>query len=243
MNDMMIYDGIHPTLQGELKDKAREVVGLIKKTSGDLYRIGEILSEVKGTLDSRKFIGWCEQEIGVKKSTAYSYLSIFDRFSEKKEIVNNIEPWALITLSSKSTPQYVVDEAVQKAESGETVTQKETKKIIQEGKKREKELDVPPPPEPPKDRLGSAIPAGIERRFQLDEHLDSIKMLTAKIQEHAMLLRQSGLVKMDYDKVIDRAKSIWSECDKFHPVFVCRSCRGEGCGKCDHQGWIRSTSG
>lgn len=249
MNDMTIYEGIHPTLQAELKNQASEVQGLIRKTSDDLYRIGEILSDVKSTLHNKNFARWCESEVGIKKTTAYRYLSIYERFSDNKEIVSKLDPGVLMDLSVKSTPQMVVDKVVEKAESGEQVDSRETKRYIAEAKQREKEIATPPKPDRPQDKFGNDIPESIESRFQLEDNLAAIKLLTAKIQEHTMILRQDGIVKIDHQQMIDRSKWIYDEVDRHHPIFVCKTCAGAGwdtfskrCEPCKGQGWILSTS-
>ena len=247
MTDMEIYQGVHPTLQGELQSHAQEVTRLIRKTSDDLYRIGEILSVVKSVLNARQFDKWCTAEVGVSRASAYRYLAIFKRFSKEKDLISNIEPAALINLSEKKTPEYVVEKAMDRARDGESVGTKDIQNIIKDGRDREKSIKPPPPPRP-KDILGTAIPEVIERRFVADVALGAIKTLTAKIQEHAMVVQQiikdagdQPWIEIDFSAVIDRAKWTYDEIDKHHPVFVCRSCRGEGCGKCKHRGWVEST--
>ena len=239
MNEMSIYDGIHPTLKGELQNQAMEVQSLVRKTSDDLYRIGEILSDVKSTLHNKNFARWCESEVGIKKSSAYKYLSIYERFSDKKEIVSKLHPGVLMDLSVKSTPQMVVDKVVEKAESGEQVDSKETKRYIVEAKQREKEIATPPKPDRPQDKFGNDIPESLERRFQLEENLAAIKLLTAKIQEHTMILRQAGIVKISHQHIIDRAKWIYDEIDNHHPVFICKMCKGDGCSLCKQTGTLQ----
>lgn len=246
MGDMTIYEGIHPTLQGELQNQAKEVISLIRKTSDDLYRIGQILSSVKETLQGKSFSKWCESEVGIKKATAYRYLSIFDRFSDQREIIGNIDPAALINLAAKSTPQTVVDQVIIKAKEGIHVSNKETKDILDDMKKRENALLTPPEPEEPprpQDLFGNEIPPILERRFQLGENLEAIKLLTAKIQEHAMILRQAGgVVKVNHQQIIDRVKWIYDEIDEHHPVFICKMCKGEGCTLCKQTGTLKVLS-
>ena len=250
MNEMSIYDGIHPTLQGELQSQASEVRSLIRKTSDDLYRIGEILASVKDTLHNRNFAKWCELEVGIKKTTAYRYLGIYERFSEKREIVGNIDPAVLMDMSVKSTPQVVVDKVVEKAESGEQVSSSDTKEFIAEVKEREKKILTAAEPPRPKDMLGTDIPESLEERFEFDTRMSAIKKLTAAIQEHTMLIEQgSSGVEMMYEQIRDRARWIFDEVDHHHPIFVCKTCGGGGwddfikrCEPCKGKGWIRSTS-
>ena len=250
MSDMTIYDGIHPTLQGELQSQATEVRSLIRKTSDDLYRIGEILASVKETLQNRNFSKWCELEVGIKKSSAYKYLSIYDRFSEKKGIVGNIDPGVLMDMGVKSTPQVVVDKVVEKAEAGEQVSASDAKEFIAEVKEREKQIITAAEPPRPKDMLGTDIPESLEERFKSDNRMSAIKKLTAAIQEHTLLIEQGASgVEMMYEQIRDRARWIFDEVDHHHPVFVCQTCGGGGwddfikrCRPCKGKGWIRSTS-
>ena len=245
MSDMTIYEGIHPTLQGELQSQAKEVIGLIRKTSDDLYRIGQILSSVKETLQGKSFSKWCEAEVGIKQATAYRYLSIFEKFSDQREIIGNIDPTALINLAAKSTPQTVLDQVITKAKEGIHVSNKETKDILDDMKARENALLTPPEPEEPprpQDSFGNEIPPILQRRFQLEENLSAIKLLTAKIQEHAMILRQAGIVKISHQHIIDRAKWIYDEIDTHHPVFICKMCKGEGCTLCKQTGTLKVLS-
>ena len=250
MNEIAIYDGIHPTLQGELQRQATEVRSLIRKTSDDLYRIGAILASVKDTLHNRNFAKWCELEVGIKKTTAYRYLGIYERFSEKREIVGNIDPAVVMDMSVKSTPQVVVDKVVEKAESGEQVSSSDTKEFIAEVKEREKKILPAAEPPRPKDMLGTDIPESLEERFEFDTRMSAIKKLTAAIQEHTMLIEQgSSGVEMMYEQIRDRARWIFDEVDHHHPIFVCKTCGGGGwddfikrCEPCKGKGWIRATS-
>jgi len=76
-----VYDGMSPALATTLQGMAEDLRNLIRRTADDLFRIGAIMYDVSQSLKGDNFSDWCDQELGIKRSTAYNYLQIYKRFS------------------------------------------------------------------------------------------------------------------------------------------------------------------
>ena len=246
-----VYDGMSPALATTLQGMAEDLRNLIRRTADDLFRIGAIMYDVSQSLKGDNFSDWCDQELGIKRSTAYNYLQIYKRFSSHvnspEDILGSIDATAMLTLSGKSVPEYIVEEAIDKAKAGEKIGDIEAKEMIQDGKKKEKEFleelkEKEKEEVRPQDRVGNEIPDRLIARFEQQKHTEAIKLMSSKIQEAAFEIQNAGIVPLNFESVIGRAKYIWNEADAFSPILVCRKCRGsgEGCSHCHGEGCTRA---
>ena len=101
----------------------------LKKTMADMVAIGEDLIAVKDRLDHGQFRQWIISEFGWSKSTASNYMRIHDAFSNVQNL--DICPSAAITLSAESVSDEAFAEAIERAESGETITHATAQEIIE----------------------------------------------------------------------------------------------------------------
>jgi len=137
--------------------------------------------------------------------------------------------------------------AIDKAKAGEKIGDIEAKEMIQDGKKKEKEFleelkEKEKEEVRPQDRVGNEIPDRLIARFEQQKHTEAIKLMSSKIQEAAFEIQNAGIVPLNFESVIGRAKYIWNEADAFSPILVCRKCRGsgEGCSHCHGEGCTRA---
>lgn len=99
----------------------------LKRTVQDIIESGKDLIQIKPTLAGH-FESWFEFETGLDRHMAYKFILAAERFGDG--MVNNlpsISPTVIYLLSAPSTPESVVAQAIEKAESGEKVTIAEVK--------------------------------------------------------------------------------------------------------------------
>lgn len=94
----------------------------LKRTVEDIIEIGRELTAVKEELPHGQFLPWIAAEFEMSKETAQNFLSVYERFGGKNVIITNLKPTILYALSAPSTPDSVIEKAIEKAESGEKVT-------------------------------------------------------------------------------------------------------------------------
>ena len=95
----------------------------LKRTVEDIIEIGRELTAVKEEFPHGKFLPWIAAEFEMTQSIAYNFMQVNDRFGGDK-LMNFIsfKPSVLYALAAPSTPDAVIDKAVEKAESGAKVT-------------------------------------------------------------------------------------------------------------------------
>lgn len=94
----------------------------LKRTVEDIIEIGRELTEVKDKLPHGQFLPWIAAEFEMDQKTAFNFMSVSERFGNKLGIIPNFKPTILYALAAPSTPESVVEKAIEKAEAGEKVT-------------------------------------------------------------------------------------------------------------------------
>lgn len=114
----------------------------LKRTVEDIIEIGRELTAVKAELPHGQFLPWIAAEFEMSKETAQNFLSVFERFGGKNVIITNLKPTILYALAAPSTPDSVVNKALEKAESGVRVTVADVKdwKADYEAERQSREL-------------------------------------------------------------------------------------------------------
>lgn len=95
----------------------------LKRTVEDIIEIGRELTTVKSELPHGQFLPWIAAEFEMTKDTAQNFMSVFDRFGKNGNFpFLNFKPSILYALAAPSTPESVVEKAIEKAEAGAKVT-------------------------------------------------------------------------------------------------------------------------
>ena len=92
----------------------------MSRTAADIIEIGRDLIAVKEALPHGDFMRWLEAEFGMAGRTARRFMQSAERF--KLATVANLTPSVLYALAEPSTPDEVIAEAVDRVDSGETLT-------------------------------------------------------------------------------------------------------------------------
>ena len=94
----------------------------LKRTVQDIIESGKDLISIKPNLEGC-FDAWFEHETGLDRQMAYKFIAAADRFGDGA--YNNytaLSPTVIYLLSAPSTPESVIDRALEQAEAGDKVT-------------------------------------------------------------------------------------------------------------------------
>jgi hypothetical protein len=133
-----------------VQDATDEIRRLGQQTAENVIAIGKHLTEVKGRLNHGQFGQWLASEFSWSERTAQRFMQAHEVFHANPTpvsgLVRYLDPTAIYQLSAPSTPEAAREEVLQKVETGEKVTPKAVKAIVQRHKppakvaRREKDL-------------------------------------------------------------------------------------------------------
>lgn len=136
MNEIMFsYNALDSETRIVVRQRTSEIKTLMKRTAQDIIEIGEKLIEVKGRLPHGAFGGWLESEFGWNRVTAHKFMRVAETFSNVQNSEHlNLSFETMAYLAAPSTPEPARQEAIARAEAGETITHKAAKEIVTEHK-------------------------------------------------------------------------------------------------------------
>jgi hypothetical protein len=111
------YGAISPALVPNLRAQAKLIKNMIAKTTADLIEVGRNLIAVKHQLDHGQFIDWVENEVGIAKRTAQSYMAIARLAEAKGATVALLTPTTAHKLAAIAAPVEVVDHVLETVRS------------------------------------------------------------------------------------------------------------------------------
>ncbi len=116
----------------------------LKRTVEDIIEIGRELKAVKEELPHGQFLPWIAAEFEMTKDTAQNFMSVFDRFGKNGNFPYlNFKPSILYSLAAPSTPESVIDKAIEKGADTKVSDVKEWKAMeaeLEEEKRRAQEF-------------------------------------------------------------------------------------------------------
>jgi hypothetical protein len=124
------YNALDTETCAFVQERTRDIKTLIKKTAHDIFSIGGMLTEVKDRLGHGKFYSWLRSEFDWGNTTAWRFMLVFDKFKSSNLEDLKIAPSALYLLASPSTPDYIRDQVIERAENGETISHRDVEKLL-----------------------------------------------------------------------------------------------------------------
>lgn len=94
----------------------------LKRTVEDIIEIGRELTAVKAELPHGQFEIWIKDEFQMNREMANNFMQVATRFGGQMSDYLTFKPTILYALAAPSTPEAVIQQALEKAESGEKVT-------------------------------------------------------------------------------------------------------------------------
>ena len=112
-----------------IQQQTGEIRGLMKRTAQGIVEIGQKLIDVKERLEYGRFGSWLECEFDWSEPTAQRFMQVALRFSSLNLMDLTIAPSALYVLAAPSTSDTAREEAIARAEAGESITYTAAKEI------------------------------------------------------------------------------------------------------------------
>lgn len=133
------YDSLDTADALFVQQRTGEIWALVKHTAESIVAIGQRLIEVKERLEYGRFGAWLEAEFEWDRRTAYRFISVAEEFCNRGDKLSqlNFAPSALYLLAAPSTPKAAKEEAIARAEAGESITYASAKKIKQKHSTKE----------------------------------------------------------------------------------------------------------
>ncbi len=123
---------------------------LMKRTAQGIIEIGQKLIEVKKRLGHGRFLNWLSAEFNWSIQTAKRFMNVASAFENQQIVDFEVAPSALYLLAAPSTPESVREEALARAQAGETITYTVAKEL--------KQKYTPPPSQPePEPEAGTKL--------------------------------------------------------------------------------------
>lgn len=127
------YDQLDLDTRTTLKQRAERINERSRKMAVDIWEIGREFAEAQGELAKHGygcFLSWAKTETGYSHQTVYNYIRVYENFEFKTVLETNVSPKVLYALAAPSTPDEARQEAIDRAESGETITHQKAQGII-----------------------------------------------------------------------------------------------------------------
>lgn len=108
----------------------------LRRTAEDIVAIGQDLILIKNQLPHGQFLPWVEQHFEMKRQSAQNFMNVAERFGSNYQSLV-ISSSILYELAAPSTPDEVVQQVTEKAQSGESVSVAEVKALKQQVKEEQ----------------------------------------------------------------------------------------------------------
>jgi CheY-like chemotaxis protein len=112
-----------------IREQTEEIRGLMRRTAQGIVDIGQKLLDIKEKLGHGNFLNWLKKEFDWSELTAQRFMQVARQFESTNLLDLEIAPSALYILSAPSTQDSVREEALSRAQAGESITYKAAKEI------------------------------------------------------------------------------------------------------------------
>jgi protein gp37 len=113
-----------------VKQYTAEIKALVSRTTQDIVTIGLRLQEVKALLGHGQWERWLREEFHWSATSAKRMMQVAVRFKTTKLVDLPIDQSALYLLAASSTPDVVVQEALEAASQGEVISHRRAKGLL-----------------------------------------------------------------------------------------------------------------
>ena len=106
----------------------------LKRMAQDIVELSQIAHEYHTEFGYQDYIVWVKEDLGLSETYGKNILNVYKNFGAQCA-VDNISSSALRLLAAPSTPEPARQEAITKAEAGQTVTHADAKELVEAHKK------------------------------------------------------------------------------------------------------------
>jgi Protein of unknown function (DUF3102) len=126
------YGLLDSKIAEQLRSAAKRIRERVKRTLEAIIEIGRDLLRAKESVAHGQFGPWLQMEFGWSDRTARNFMEVAEVFGPKSEIISDlaIVPTAAYLLAAPSTPYEARQIALDRAQSGETITSAVAKEIV-----------------------------------------------------------------------------------------------------------------
>lgn len=129
------YDQIADVvLAQKLQNRADEIHAHLSRSVESIVAVGRQLVAARDELPYGTFLEWVDAEFGMKRSTAYNFISVAERFGEDFQQLEKFPARVIYQLAAPGTPDEAVDEVRVRLETGEDLAAADVREIIDEHK-------------------------------------------------------------------------------------------------------------
>lgn len=130
------YEALEAGVKIVVQQCTSEIKTILRRSTLDIFEIGQRLIDVKETLGHGYFLDWVKAEFEWDERTARRYMNVAGTFGPKSDTVSDLDitPTALYVLAAPSTPDSARNEALARAEAGQSITPTIARTIVNEYK-------------------------------------------------------------------------------------------------------------
>lgn len=126
------YTTLDENARINVQQRTHEIKSLIRRTAKNTMEIGQKLIEVKEELGHGRFTNWLRIEFNWSDSAARKFMQVTRQFKSVNFTDLNISSSALYLLAAPSIPEAARQEAIERANQGETITHTKAKAIAKQ---------------------------------------------------------------------------------------------------------------
>lgn len=127
---MFDYGALDAETRVAVQERTAEIKALMKRAASDIIEIGQGLIEVKGRMPHGSFRSWLDAEFDWSYELAVRFMRVAETFNSVNFTDLRFAPSALYLLAAPSTPESAREEALQRAEAGESITHGLAREIV-----------------------------------------------------------------------------------------------------------------
>ncbi len=206
------YAVLPAEVAGQARLAAERIRTKLKRTAQDIVEIGRDLAAQKEALPHGQFGAWLNAEFDMSQQTAVRMMQVAERFGGQIYHSDKFAPTLLYALAAPQTPQEVVQQAVEAAESGEKVTLAQVEEWKARALAAEEAARAVPDWQQRSEDWRSQYLAEREKARQLQMELDTAppEKIVEKIVEK-VVEKPVSVVPADYDQLRDKLEQAAAE--------------------------------
>jgi len=108
-----------------------DILQRLKRSSGDIIAIGQMLSDVKKLLPHGSYEKWASSVLGISQQQVARFRNVAEHYPNPT-LCDNYQTTALYTLSKPSTPDAAREDAASRAEGGTMITSALADRIVRD---------------------------------------------------------------------------------------------------------------
>ncbi|WP_412050362.1 hypothetical protein ACK6D9_01400 [Hoeflea sp. Naph1] len=138
-----IDEPLSPEAEARLSELVKRIVSLHRKSTGQVFELGECLAEAKSVQPIKRYGRWLKENCGYSVRSAWSFISVHERLADHRERLEQhaVGTTALFELAKGEPDQ--IEDVIKQFDEGKSLKPMEIKALIG-GKKNEAEEHIDP---------------------------------------------------------------------------------------------------